>query len=135
MQTWYDSLAKPPLTPPKKVFGPVWGALYLLIFTSLAIYFSTPLKPHFALTCILLLVHFTAGFSWTSIFFGRKRILWALADIVVLDLTLIAVITLFLKASTTAALLLLPYLGWGLFATYLNLGIYRLNRNTPEADT
>ncbi|KZK73883.1 MAG: CrtK protein [Pelodictyon luteolum] len=131
MSTWYDSLIKPPLTPPKQVFGPVWAVLYILIFTSLMLYFLTPAKPQFTLTTIVLIVHFTAGFSWTSLFFGRKQILPALADIVLMDITLIAIILLFLPVNPLSAWLLLPYLLWSLLATYLNLGFWRLNRKSP----
>jgi len=135
MQTWYDSLRKPPLTPPKNVFGPVWAMLYLLIFIALFTYFTAPVKPQLTLTAILLVVHFTAGFSWTGIFFGRKRMLLALVDILVLDLTLLAAIPLIFRASATAALFLLPYLFWGLFATYLNLALWLLNRERREEGT
>jgi tryptophan-rich sensory protein len=37
-------------------------------------------------------------------------------------------IFLFWKASTLAAVLLIPYLCWVSFATYLNAGFYWLNR-------
>jgi translocator protein len=128
MATWYDELKKPPLTPPKKIFWPVWATLYLSIIASLAIYFLAPVKPYAMLTAVILAIHFTAGFSWTTIFFKQKKILAAFLDILVIDTTLIALIALFSTTSVPAALLLLPYLCWGLFAGYLNLGIWLLNR-------
>lgn len=128
MQSWYDTLKKPKLTPPKQVFGPVWAILYLLIAVSLFAYFLSPDKPHFFPAVLLLAIHFSAGFSWTSIFFGRKMILPALVDLLLMDATLVPLLFLFMQASSTAAILLLPYLFWCLFATYLNWGIWRLNR-------
>ncbi len=127
MQTWYDSLNKPRLTPPKAIFGPVWAMLYLLIFIALTLYFLTPSKPHFFPTVLLLLLHFAAGFSWTSIFFGRHLLLAALIDLCFMDLTLAAIIWLFLQANPIAALLLLPYCCWCLLATWLNREFWRLN--------
>jgi translocator protein len=127
MPSWYDSLAKPPLTPPNKVFWPAWASLYLLIFISLALYFFTPAKPLFLPTLLILIVHFMAGFSWTSIFFGKKLILPALIDLLFMDVTLAAVMWLFMLANPLSALLLIPYCFWCLFATYLNWGIWRLN--------
>ena len=127
MQTWYDGLVKPPLTPPKNIFGPVWAGLYLLIAVSLTIYFLTPAKPHFTATLLLLAIHFSAGFSWTSIFFGRKRLLAALLDLLFMDVTLAAIMILFIQANHVPAYLLIPYCCWCLFATYLNWGILRLN--------
>ncbi len=128
MTTWYDELKKPNFTPPKKVFGIVWAVLYLFILTSLALYFFAPSKPNMVATIATLIIHFTASFNWTGLFFNRKKILPALFDIIVIDITLAIIIVLFFHVSTPAALLLLPYLCWGIFATYLNWGIYRLNR-------
>lgn len=127
MATWYDNLKKPPFTPPKNVFGPVWSLLYILIFSALIVYFLSPEKSNLIPVTFFLLIHFAASFSWTGLFFGRKKILAALLDILVIDLTLIVVMTLFFQVNTLAGALLIPYLGWGLFAAYLNWGIYRLN--------
>ncbi|NTU97272.1 MAG: tryptophan-rich sensory protein [Chlorobiaceae bacterium] len=127
MTTWYDELKKPPLTPPKKIFGTVWAVLYLFVTASLILYFLAPAKPRVAVTLVLLAIHFTAGFTWTTIFFKKKKIFPALLDIILIDSTLIALIVLFYGASPAAALLLVPYLCWGLFAGYLNWGIWRLN--------
>jgi tryptophan-rich sensory protein len=127
MATWYDNLKKPRFTPPKKAFGIVWSILYIFIITSLTLYFLAPTKPNLAATITLLIIHFTASFNWTGLFFKQKKILPALIDIFIIDTTLAAIILLFLQSSIPAALLLLPYLSWGLFATYLNWGIYRLN--------
>ena len=52
----------------------------------------------------------------------------ALAEIVILWLAIAFNIVIFLGLQTTAALLLLPYLFWVTYATYLNFGIWRLNR-------
>ncbi|NTU58777.1 MAG: tryptophan-rich sensory protein [Chlorobiaceae bacterium] len=134
MTTWYDGLSKPAMTPPKKIFGPVWAGLYLLIAISLTIYFLTPAKPYFIPVLILLAIHFTAGFSWTSIFFGRKRLLAALLDLLFMDATLALIMVAFIQTNHTAALLLIPYCCWCMFATYLNWGILRLNpKNDPQA--
>jgi tryptophan-rich sensory protein len=127
MQTWYDGLVKPGLTPPKKIFWPVWASLYVLIAASLTIYFLTPAKPYFLPSLLLLCAHFAAGFSWTSIFFGRKRILAALLDLLFMDATLAAIMIVFIQTNHIAALLLIPYCCWCLLATYLNWGIWRLN--------
>jgi translocator protein len=127
MKSWYDELKKPPQTPPKRIFGPVWAALYLLIFLALLAYFLSPAKPGFFLAIFMLVIHFAAGFSWTSIFFGRKLILAALLDLLLMDMTLAVIMPLFLQASTIAALLLAPYCCWCLFATWLNWRIWRLN--------
>ena len=127
MQSWYDGLNKPKLTPPKGLFWPVWSTLYVLIAIALIFYFRTPVKPFFTVTLLLLAVHFAAGFSWTSIFFGKKKILAALIDLLVMDVTLVIIIGLFFLTKPLAAALLIPYFCWCLLATYLNWSIWRLN--------
>ncbi len=129
MATWYDNLKKPPFTPPKTVFGPVWAILYIFIFSALILYFLSPDKSNLIPVTVFLLIHFSASFSWTKLFFEQKNIFAALLDILVIDVTLGVIITLFFQVNTLAAVLLLPYLGWGLFAAYLNWGIYRLNKD------
>ena len=128
MNTWYQELTRPYLTPPNWVFGPAWTILYIMIAISIIVYYKASGKEHVLLTTLILAVHLIANFSWTPLFFGAQNPLLALLDIIVLDVTLVVLIFLFWKASTIAAVLLIPYLCWVSFATYLNAGFYWLNR-------
>ncbi|MBD3242177.1 MAG: sensory protein TspO, partial [Chitinivibrionales bacterium] len=53
---------------------------------------------------------------------------WAFVEILLLVAAIIATIVLFARISKAAALLLLPYLAWTLFATVLNGSIWVTNR-------
>ena len=128
MSTWYAELTRPALTPPNWVFGPAWTILYIMIAISIITYYSASGKQQVLLTTVILAVHLAANFSWTPLFFGAQNPLLALLDIIILDATLVVLIVLFWKASTLAGVLLLPYLCWVSFATYLNAGFYWLNR-------
>lgn len=64
---------------------------------------------------------------WSPLFFGLQNPFYALIDILLMIAAIIWTIILFFKISRPAAYLLLPYLGWVLFATYLNFMIWRLN--------
>ena len=59
--------------------------------------------------------------------------LQALVDIVALWGSIVATMVVFHPINGTAALLLLPHLGWVSFATYINLEYLRLNGKRPEA--
>ncbi|MBI2446472.1 MAG: tryptophan-rich sensory protein, partial [Parcubacteria group bacterium] len=61
------------------------------------------------------------------IFFGLQSPGWALVDIVLLWLAILATIIAFVKISRPAAWLLAPYILWVSFAAYLNYSIYVLN--------
>ena len=69
--------------------------------------------------------------AWSPVFFGEHEMTFGLYVILVLDVAVIVTIALFWQVRRVAALLLLPYLAWILFATALNYEFVRLN---PEAD-
>ncbi len=127
MNAWYETLKRPPLTPPSWVFAPAWTGLYAMIAVSIFLYFRSHPKPHLKLAAVILTLHLASNFAWTWLFFGLRAPGIALADILFLDVSLVALVLLFWPASRLAALLLVPYLAWVLFATYLNAGFYRLN--------
>jgi len=118
---------RPALTPPDWVFAPVWTVLYLTIAASIMLYYRSTPRPHTGLTSTVLAAHLAANFAWTGLFFGLHSPVAALADILLLDASLVLLITWFWQANKVASLLLIPYCLWVLFATYLNYGFYRLN--------
>jgi tryptophan-rich sensory protein len=150
---WYQSLTKPPLTPPNWIFGPVWTLLYAMIAVSILTFHFSGRQPTHSISdeennadsnlsaecpsgksgtksvTALTLFHLMLNFSWSWLFFGIHSPSLALADILLLDLTLFKMIKVYRKRSRASALLLVPYLIWVLFATYLNLGFVILNTN------
>ena len=127
--TWYATLVKPTFNPPSWVFGPVWTILYTLMGISLYLVMSKGLKKKEvglavrAFTWQLILNSF-----WSIIFFGWKNIFLALVEIIVLLTLVVVTIVRFYKINKVAAYLLIPYLIWGSFATFLTYGIWTLNR-------
>jgi tryptophan-rich sensory protein len=69
--------------------------------------------------------------AWTWIFFGARRADAAFAEILVLDGAIVATITAFARVDGLAAGLLVPYLGWSLFATALTFALWRANLTEP----
>jgi tryptophan-rich sensory protein len=53
--------------------------------------------------------HLLTNLCWTPVFFSAQSPGWALVDIVLLDLSLLALIILFRQASKSASMLLCPY--------------------------
>jgi benzodiazapine receptor len=125
--TWYAGLIKPPLTPPNHIFGPVWTVLYALMAISAWMVWKTRPSPCRRRGLRLFCVQLALNFLWTWIFFGWHQIGTALADIVVLWIAILLTILTFKKMSVTAAWLLVPYLAWVTFATYLNIAFWRVN--------
>ena len=130
--SWYKSLNQSPLTPPSWVFPIAWTTLYILIIVSGVVFLSSPTT-----TTISAGVRSTGFFyycaawvlnlSWSQIFFRFQR-----PDLsFVVILAMLAFIALNIRAfypvSRTAAYLLVPYLAWVSFATYLNGYIFFMN--------
>ena len=122
---WYEALRKPPLNPPNWIFGPVWTALYLCIAVAawrvwLAIGSGAPLALWSAQLAVNAL--------WSWLFFGLQRPGLALIDIGLLLVLLGLTVNAFFRVERLAGWLLVPYFGWVAFASYLNAGIWWLNR-------
>ena len=67
--------------------------------------------------------------AWSGIFFGARLPGLAFAEIVILWLAILFNVLVFYWLLPVAAYLLLPYLFWVTYASYLNAGIWRLNRD------
>lgn len=122
VQTWYPTLEKPFFNPPSWVFGPVWTALYFLMGVSLFLVWG---KKKADLRWFWF--QFVLNTLWSIIFFGLKNPLLAYIVIVGMWIGIVFTIKSFRKVSNTAAYLLIPYLVWVTFASFLNLAIVLLN--------
>jgi benzodiazapine receptor len=121
---WYQGLTKPPGNPPPWVFGPVWGVLYVLMGIA-----AGRLIHRRAMGAVtLFVIQFILNLAWTPVFFGAHAIGWALAVIFCVWGFLALTIRSAEKVDHLSALLLMPYLMWIMFATYLNAAIGWLNR-------
>jgi|SRR3989344_4608968 len=119
--TWYAALNKPAFSPPNFIFGPVWTLLYLLMGVSLYLVWQKKrVPPAFWVQLIL-------NFSWSIIFFGLKNPALAFVNIVALWIAIFLTIKSFYKINKLAGNLLIPYLLWVTFASFLNLSIVILN--------
>lgn len=133
VSTWYPTLVKPAFNPPSWVFGPVWTLLYVLMgvaaFLIWRIYeTSSGAKKRLARHALVLFVFQLALNAWWSIiFFGQQQLGFALLEIVCLWLAIVATIYYFARVSRTAAWLLVPYLMWVSFASYLTYSLWMLN--------
>jgi translocator protein len=126
---WYAGLKKPRFTPPNRVFGPVWTMLYILMSIAVFLIWQTGLKTDYAIMVFSLFwIQLAFNIAWSIVFFGAKSQIGALFIIVCLWLLILAVIITALRVATAASLLLLPYLLWVSVATYLNWGIWAMNK-------
>lgn len=123
---WYAALRKPRWTPPNWAFPLVWTVLFCMIAVSgWLVWERAGLVAWPALA--LYVVHLAVNAVWSFLFFGKKRLDWAMADVILLWLMIAATMAAFSVYSTTAALLLAPYLAWVTIAATLNFRLLQMN--------
>lgn len=123
----YAIIKKPPLAPPRILFPIAWTIIYLLmgisyyLYKKNNIYKTNAVRNSYYLQLILNLL-------WSIVFFLLKWRFIAIIWILVLLIVVFNLFTLYLKYYKISAYLNIPYIVWLIFATYLTIGIYILNR-------
>jgi len=126
--TWYTALAKPALTPPAWLFGPVWTVLFILMGIALYLVWSKGWdQKNVQVAMTIFAVQLVLNILWSYLFFGLQAPFFALIEIILLWVAILMTIGAFYRVSIPAAALLVPYLLWVTFAAYLTYGIYALN--------
>ena len=124
---WYKHLVQPALTPPGWVFGLVWTILYILMGVAAWLVWQRYGLAGAIWPLGLFILQLILNALWSYLFFGLNNPGLAFLDIVALWLTILATLIAFWQYYPPAGQLLLPYLLWVTFATYLNLQFWRLN--------
>ncbi|MGG0913921.1 tryptophan-rich sensory protein [Bacillus velezensis] len=123
---WYDALQKPDWTPSRSVIGIIWAVLFALISLSPAlIYAKFSCKESKAFWVMLLNYIVNQEFSYFQ--FTQKNLLAASIDCLLVAVTTLILLLIAGKYSKASAWLLVPYLLWSAFATYLSFTIYAMN--------
>lgn len=128
---WYRNLRKPSWQPPDWLFGPAWTVILALAGWSFYVGMTGAPSPQ-ARTGVwaLFIVNFVLHFLWSPLFFKLKRPDWALAENVLLWLSVVSLMVVLprLVGDSFAGWLNVPYFIWVSFALVLNLKIVELNR-------
>ncbi|MCE4226021.1 tryptophan-rich sensory protein [Methylobacterium sp. C25] len=125
---WYHRLRQPSWKPPDWAFGPIWSVIFALTATAGVLAWNADSSP--AARGALIAAYGVNGvlnMAWSVIFFRMRRPDLALAEVVLLWLSIVALVFVTGRATPVAAFLNLPYLGWVSIATFLNLRIVQLN--------
>jgi len=124
---WFDQLDKPAAMPPGWVFGAAWTFLYILLGIAVALAVAASRSPARRTALILFILQLVLNYSWSPLFFGLHLAEVALVVILAILALSIATALVLRRVSPAAALLMVPYLAWLCFASYLNFEIIALN--------
>ncbi len=125
VSSWYLTLTKPAWNPPGWIFGPVWTLLYTMMGVSL--YLIIREKKFRGILAWAFSIQLVLNILWSFLFFGAQDPFLAFIEIMALWIAIVVTITAFWQQVRIAGILLLPYLAWVTFASYLNYTLYRLN--------
>jgi tryptophan-rich sensory protein len=126
---WYAALVKPAGTPPDWVFGVVWTTLYVMLGLAVAMILHARGSRLRGLAILLFVAQLALNLIWSPMFFGAHQVEPALITIIAILIVAAVTAWLFGRIRPVAGLLLVPYLLWLSYATYLNWGIDHLNPN------
>jgi len=128
LSPWYYALRRPALQPPDWVFGPAWTLIYACGTAAAVIAWRNAVTSgHRQRILALFAVNGAMNLLWSWLFFTMQRPDWALAQVGLLWLSIVALIIGLWPINRRASMLFAPYLLWVSFASYINFDVVRLN--------
>ena len=124
----FAALNQPPLSPPGWIFPAVWTILYVLMGVGMAIVWRETSGRERRRAVEAWALQLAVNFFWTILFFRLEARLLAFFWLILLLVLAVRMTLIFRRHSDPAAELQIPYLAWLVFAGYLNLAVWLLNR-------
>lgn len=128
ISAWYSVLHRSTLTPPNYVFPIAWTILYAIIGASGWLIWHDQSFPKLTVIKTLYSLQLILNWSWTPLFFHYHLTGFSLVVLGTMDILVFALICLAYRKMEVVSLLMIPYLSWILFASYLNFYIWQYNR-------
>lgn len=119
---FFDTVNQPSFAPPKILFPIVWTILYLLMGVSLYRMYKINKKK-----TLIFGIQLALNMLWVILFFGFNLFLVSFIELIILDIVIIYIILDYYSYDKISSLVLVPYLLWSCFASYLNWAIFLLN--------
>lgn len=124
----FESVNKPPLSPPAWLFPVVWTILYTLMGISSYLILNAEAEEEEIRKALTLYGYqLLVNFLWPTFFFSFQWYFFSFLWLLLLIGLVAGMIAQFYKISKLAAWLNIPYLAWLIFAGYLNFAIWRRN--------
>lgn len=127
IENWYAALNRSPLTPPNYIFPIAWTILYIFMAISGWMIWKSSPFPHMNMIKNFYVIQMLLNWSWTPIFFNFHLTGLSLVVLIVLDGLIVGIVWLAYPKLKKVSILMMPYLVWLFFATYLNAYIVQHN--------
>ncbi len=128
LSPWYYALRSPAWKPPDWLFGPAWTTIFACAaLAGLYAWNGSCRRTDRVRILTLFGVNAALNVLWSVLFFRLHRPDWALVEVILLWVSIVALMVGLARHSRAASWLLAPYLVWVSFAAALNLAIVQLN--------
>jgi benzodiazapine receptor len=126
-RNFYGQLIRPDWAPPGWLFAPVWSTLYAMMgFSAWLVWRRNGFKPD-KTPLVLFVVQLAVNALWSWLFFAWHQGGLAFAEVLVLWVLIVATCIAFWRSHAPAGVLMLPYLAWVTFASFLTYATWQLN--------
>ncbi|MFE6218398.1 TspO/MBR family protein, partial [Bacillus velezensis] len=105
----------------------IWAVLFALISLSAALIYAKFSCKESKAFWVMLLINYIVNQGFSYFQFTQKSLLAASIDCLLVAVTTLILLLIAGKYSKASAWLLVPYLLWSAFATYLSFTIYAMN--------
>ena len=127
ISTWYSTLNRAHLTPPNYVFPVAWTILYGMIGVCGWLIWRESSFRKLSVIKNLYMTQLILNWSWTPLFFHYRCTGFSLVVLVAMDILVATIIWLACRKMKAVSILMMPYMLWILFASYLNFYIWWRN--------
>ena len=124
---WYVNLNKPSWQPDPSIIGIAWSVIYPIIAIVGGYVLSSTTGRERILWIVTFVVNLILNAAWSWMFFVVENPAGAFVEMIPLIISIIAMIVLAWQVAPWAGIVLIPYVLWVSFASYLTLTIARLN--------
>lgn len=126
-KSFYTQLIQPSWAPQPTIFGPVWSTLYaLMAVAAWFVWRNGGFRSNFTSLSLFLLQLVLNGL-WSWMFFAWYQGALAFVNILLLWIFLLLTLITFWRVRPLAGVLLIPYLLWVSFASFLSYALWKLN--------
>lgn len=125
VSTWYQDINKAALNPPDWLFAPVWTILYALLAIALWILWRARFDPNGKIALGLFVAQLVLNYCWSPVFFGLQA--FTAAFVILLAMIGLSIGAMVTTRRRIVIWLMIPYMAWISFATYLTFEVMRLN--------
>lgn len=124
---WYQNINRSGFTPPDWAFPVAWGTIYVLLAITAWELIRYRYKSYAGVALSLFVIQMALNWAWSFIFFTYHMIFAALVSIIILLILVLILNVLSFRISRLAGFLLVPYVLWLSYATFLTYRIWMLN--------